>query len=588
MISILALIAFIYLIFANRSNSSRIDEIELKLKNGGLDLKKSVPATHVGEILKDASEYGTQNQAKLEHMYENPATLGKSEPDQANKFSDWLKEDWLMKLGAFLFIVGFGWFVSYAFANNWIGPVGRISIGIVAGVIIMALGFKRMMKYPAQGAVFMALGGGMAMLTVFAGISIYAMFTPLTAVIIDFVIVAFISFASYKFQLQTLATVAQVLAFAVPILAAGQTDSVFLFSYLLVVSIATLFLASVTGWRNLITSSLVFVGIYSLPYIFGSSSFYYNDAPLILNFAYVFALCYLFSGMFAIIQKGVTEKKNEITLAALNGIFLFLWIYNVAPKEWNVIIYSISALIFAITSFTVYKYSEERAPFYAYGSVAVAFIAAATAAQLDGATLVIAFTLEVLLLVLSILMLTEDPIVAAKSSWLFVVPLFLSVENLSKYSYSKDLFSADFYVLIIIAIALIICGRLINHFAKEFKKETEMNYGSVLIVLGTFYVMYIVWQFVHILIASDQDMATMTTLIIYTICGLIAYFNGLYTDDKARRTYGVALLVFVVVRLIFIDVWNMELFGRVVTFLAIGVLLMSTAFLTKKKKHEIS
>ena len=86
--------------------------------------------------------------------------------------------------------------------------------------------------------------------------------------------------------------------------------------------------------------------------------------------------------------------------------------------------------------------------------------------------------------------------------------------------------------------------------------------------------------------SSTPDMATMATLMIYTILGLIAYFAGLYGNDMARRTYGMALLAFVVVRLLLIDVWNMELFGRVVTFLAIGVLLMSTAFLTKKKKHE--
>ena len=36
-----------------------------------------------------------------------------------------------------------------------------------------------------------------------------------------------------------------------------------------------------------------------------------------------------------------------------------------------------------------------------------------------------------------------------------------------------------------------------------------------------------------------------------------------------------------------VDVWDMELFGRVVTFIAIGVLLMSTAFVTRKNKHEI-
>ena len=85
--------------------------------------------------------------------------------------------------------------------------------------------------------------------------------------------------------------------------------------------------------------------------------------------------------------------------------------------------------------------------------------------------------------------------------------------------------------------------------------------------------------------SDTPDMATMTTLVIYTIFGLIAYFSGLYGDDLARRTYGIALLAFVVIRLIIVDVWQMELFGRVITFLAIGVLLMSTAFLTKKKKN---
>jgi uncharacterized membrane protein len=82
---------------------------------------------------------------------------------------------------------------------------------------------------------------------------------------------------------------------------------------------------------------------------------------------------------------------------------------------------------------------------------------------------------------------------------------------------------------------------------------------------------------------STPDLATMTTLIIYTVIGLVAYFAGLYGNDTARRVYGTVLLAFVVVRLLFIDVWEMELFGRVITFFAIGILLMSTAFLTKKK-----
>src|SRR5690606_35505197 len=34
-------------------------------------------------------------------------------PSAIERFSVWLKEDWLVKLGAFLLIVAFGWFTTY-------------------------------------------------------------------------------------------------------------------------------------------------------------------------------------------------------------------------------------------------------------------------------------------------------------------------------------------------------------------------------------------------------------------------------------------------------------------------------------------
>ncbi len=593
---LIGVVIFIYLISSNRSLSNRLNAVESKLKSSagaGEGKTEPVNMAAAGAVLKTGWDYGPENQAKLESISQsiNPG-LNNSQSFQApepNKFAEWLKEDWLMKLGAGLFIIGFGWFVSYAFINNWIGPVGRISIGIVAGVIIMALGFRRMMKYPSQGALFMALGAGMTMLTIFAGRSIYDFFTPASAVFFDFIIAAFVSFASYKFNIRSLAFAAQILAFLTPLLAAGKTDSVFLFSYLLFVSVATLFLAGITGWRDLISSSLIFVGFYSIPYIgsgflFGSSM-YATDAPVILNFAYLFGILYLLSGMVAVVRKGVQNEKNEIFLAVLNGLFLFMWIYNVASKEFSVLIFAVWAIVFAVSSFAAFKFSSKLAPFYAYGSVAVAFIAAATAAQLNGASLTVAFTMEVLLIVSAVLMLTKDIKATCTASWLFLVPTLLSLSSVSAYANSRDLFSKDFFVLALLSLALIIAGRFITSVSKQEQKEAENNFGSVLVIFGTLFIGYIIWQFIHILMSTTPDIATMAALIIYTIFGLVAYFAGLYGNDMARKTYGMVLLGFVVFRLIFVDVWNMELFGRVVTFLAIGVLLMSTAFLTKKKKN---
>ncbi len=46
----------------------------------------------------------------------------------------------------------------------------------------------------------------------------------------------------------------------------------------------------------------------------------------------------------------------------------------------------------------------------------------------------------------------------------------------------------------------------------------------------------------------------------------------------------VSCLGFVVLRLLTVDVWKMELTGRIITFLLVGALLMSTAFLVRKRQ----
>ena len=66
-------------------------------------------------------------------------------------FVKWLKEDWLQKLGSLLLLIGLGWFTTYAFMNNWIGPVGRITLGLILGLVVLVLGHFRIKKYLNQG-----------------------------------------------------------------------------------------------------------------------------------------------------------------------------------------------------------------------------------------------------------------------------------------------------------------------------------------------------------------------------------------------------------------------------------------------------
>src|SRR5262245_20724043 len=44
---------------------------------------------------------------------------------------------WLNRIGIFAMLIGVYYFLKYAFDNNWIGPAGRVVIGLAGGLAIV-------------------------------------------------------------------------------------------------------------------------------------------------------------------------------------------------------------------------------------------------------------------------------------------------------------------------------------------------------------------------------------------------------------------------------------------------------------------
>jgi hypothetical protein len=70
---------------------------------------------------------------------------------------------WLTRLGAAVFILGAGFFFKYAVDNDWIGPLGRVAIGISLGLALLA--FSEYQRPKAKPQFVHALTGvGLAVL----------------------------------------------------------------------------------------------------------------------------------------------------------------------------------------------------------------------------------------------------------------------------------------------------------------------------------------------------------------------------------------------------------------------------------------
>lgn len=498
----------------------------------------------------------------------------------ADRFVRWIREDWLLKLGALLLLVGFSWLTTYAFLNNWVGPMGRIAIGLIAGAGFITLGWVRIRKFLHQGGVFLVLGSTTVLVATYAAREIYDFFTPASALILMFLSTAFVALASVKYNSRVLALSSIILAGIAPLLTnSPTTDNVALFSYLLVVTLGAIWIVFLTGRRELTIAALAVVTLYSLPFFF---SLFRSDKDILLLFAFAFATVFFLTNAAGIIKSKTGGSTADLITAAGNGMFLLAWIMTAAPQEWKSLIIAAWMIVFVSGAFLISRATKQSSPFYVYAGVGVIMIAAATAAELNGAALTIAYTVECGIVTILSHVLRRDVNLSRRTCFLLLVPVSRSISSLEEFSSSDAVFNQHFFVLAVLALVLGGLGIFFKYVASTVEKVST-RLSNALIVSGTVYVYLLLWLSLHTAF-ERSDIAVATSLLTFTVIGLITYIRGRAIDKKGLIAYGGVLLGFVVLRLLTVDVWKMELTGRIITFLLVGALLMSTAFLVRKRQ----
>jgi uncharacterized membrane protein len=502
-------------------------------------------------------------------------------PTWIERFFAWYREDWMQKTGAIVVFFGFLWLVGYL--NIWeaIGPAGQVTVGLLSGAAFLVFGWWRTQRFVTQGGTFMILGSGIVLLTVYITGQVYpSMFTPIVGSAIMLASVAFIALASVTYDRKPLAFTAQVMAFLIPLLTGPGGDEYLLFTYLLLVTIGTLWVVWYKGWRDLIVAALVFVGLYSLP-----SWDTLSDERLLL-FGYLFSAVFFIAFAISIVRRGPSPHRAVDIVAILgNGVFITMWILAGVDKEWQSLVLAFWAVLFAAGAYVTSMVAGRRDPFYLHGAVAIAMLGAATAAELDGASLTIAFTLEIALLALAAHVYTKRIEVAEKLSLLFVIPGVMSLAHLGKYAASfslwgaeTPLFGEEFFAIAIFIAALIGVGGYIR---AQRSSENEVKFGPALLGIGSIYGLIFFWYFIHKAFAGDS-MATLIALILYTILGISLYVAGRAGSSVVLGWFGKGLILFVLARIFLIDFWSLEIATRIIVSFCVGALLMATAFLRKK------
>ncbi len=569
----LVLLVVIITLFSFHHRLKTLEDYHLKTLQ-----QAAIPETKTEIAAKNAAAVAVSKPA---------ATAATETPDPFGYVFDqmiaWSKRDFLMKLGAFLVVLAFGWFVSYAFLHDWIGPMGRITLGVLCGVALLLIGTWRIRRFKHQGGVFMITGALAVIMTLYAARHVYDFFTPSSVLAVMFLTVAYVTLVSVQQRYQALAGTAALLGGVAPLLVDAPEPSLTGLSlYLLALSAGTLWVVALTSWRFLIFISLAVVTLYHAPYLFGHLP--PSDAMSGLLFSFVFTGLF-----FAVSILGMLAQKQKLSAVDIvtglgSGLFLLWWVLVAAPEEWTSLMLAAWMIVFASGAFVVFQYTDVLEYFYTYAGVSLLYLFVATSLELSGPSLTVAYIIEAALLVALMERITNDIRMLSIASSAFALPMLLSLKSIESRAWENGILHKDFAVLALLIAALWVVG--FHFFTKALtgEKHRELSHLAVVYTtVGSMYAMTLIWLSLHAIIV-EADTATMLSLIIYTIAGVCIYVAGLRRGVRELKAAAGLIVGFVVGHLLLVEVWDMALSGRIITFFSIGALLMSTAFVERRQR----
>ena len=217
-------------------------------------------------------------------------------------------ENLINKIGIAILVLAIGFFVKYAIDNDWVGPIGRVGIGVVCGAILIGIAHRLRNSYKAFSSVL--VGGGLAVFyfTITLAFHQFNLFSQTVAFIILIVITIFAVALSLLYDKQELAVIALVGGFASPFMVStGHANYDALFIYLLILNTGLLVISYFKAWRVLNIISFVFTVI-----VFASVLYTLTAPSYHIGFIYAS----IFYVLYFIINVAHNVKENKKFIAS--------------------------------------------------------------------------------------------------------------------------------------------------------------------------------------------------------------------------------------------------------------------------------
>ena len=517
---------------------------------------------------------------------ETPETI---ETPQAPKLEEIIGERWLGWVGIAVLLFGAAFALKYAFENRWIGELGRVMIGVAAGVGFLALGWQRHKAgWRTFAQVFTAGGVTLIYLAVYASYGFYDLVPAWAAFAFLVLVVIQTHLLAVAYKAPGIALMGQVGGFLTPILlSTGRDQYWILFPYIALLDAGAALVCYLRNWSWVASASFVFTHAM----FWGWYDSYYHPEKLWAAFGFQLVVFLLFAAAdLAPATRGLQPRLENWIRLFLNPFLFFLAGYVMIDREnpaWSgAFALALAAGYAGLAQMATGWRADKRITLTLVG-VAILFVTLAIPIQLEAHWITLAWAVQGAVLAWMSLRLGAD-------GWrwgslaVFALAIGRHMAFDTPWSYRAaftPVFNSYFLSALGLAAALAVGAWLLREGAP---KET------VLLALAALFVTWFastaeIYSYVDSLkretVSGDYQQRRnlewfghMTASVVWAVYAAALVAAGLRMKLAPARWAGLALFGLTVLKAFFVDIMVLEGVYRVGALIALGVLLLAAGW----------
>ncbi|HYA97517.1 MAG TPA: DUF2339 domain-containing protein [Methylomirabilota bacterium] len=496
---------------------------------------------------------------------------------------------WLNRIGIVALLFAVTYFLKYAFDNNWIGPTGRVGIGILLGSAMIPWSqwlLGRGYTYFSEGIT--GLGEAVLYTSVWAGWGYYNLYSQTTAFAAMIVVTAAIAAVALGRNSQRIAILSLLGGFLTPILVStGKDQEVVLFTYVLILGGGMLVIAWRRDWRWLAPIGYLL----TQAYFWAWYQTFYASLALIrtIFFAALFFALYLTLPAMRVVRFGKIDGFDVGIVLMNGGLFLLaLRIMLWSEHRWALTIAALllSAVHLALARLLP-KTAEKETPVarILLAGLALTFATLAIPIRLEGKWITLAWAVEGAVLIWSGFRVATPLLRHAGYLLLSAAALRLVFLPIPAKQFIVNARFAAFAVLVACFAAALLAAR---RSWDNLTDNEKLAYGVFAVAVHAYAIAALsleLWDyFGRSALSMDRALAQQLALSILWVAyatGLILF--GVKRDSALLRWQALALFGIVVLKVFFFDLSFLERFYRILSFLFLGLVLLVVSFLYQRK-----